>query len=360
MVQLDILTAGKISLDLPPNLPFDEWREIGAQLRRARARLAWLIGDWWAYGEHKDGDRKALVESEDWDGPQFQTCMNTAAICRAFSDTSRRRENLSFKHHAEVASLPEAEADRLLDWCEEPLQQTGRPRPIRGASRGMHAGSKKTIRMEVTYRPFFSPETVNYIRSLRSAPVTIIPRFVEVTQAQSPAALDESPGGGQVPPELAALKMEPATELDRVAVAQSAFQALTHEERIELLQEFASLAGYDLLPRLRRSRFSATSGFCLLPGKTPRRVWDDRNFMFEQPGLRFGPVYRLGSPRRNFARCARETAARSRPSRHRRYYIGNTPKPRRSSGAVLHQDFDALLAVIDHQHRAGAAFGHGG
>jgi len=29
--------------------------------------------------------------------------------------------DLSFKHHAEVASLPPDEADALLDWCEDGL-----------------------------------------------------------------------------------------------------------------------------------------------------------------------------------------------------------------------------------------------
>jgi hypothetical protein len=36
--------------------------------------------------------------------------------------TSRRREVLTFNHHLEVTALDDpAEADRLLDWCEEPL-----------------------------------------------------------------------------------------------------------------------------------------------------------------------------------------------------------------------------------------------
>jgi hypothetical protein len=39
--------------------------------------------------------------------------MNAAGVCRAF-ETSRRREDLSFQHHAEVAALPPDEADALL------------------------------------------------------------------------------------------------------------------------------------------------------------------------------------------------------------------------------------------------------
>jgi hypothetical protein len=77
-------------------------------------------GDWWAYGEHGYGDRKALVESEDWEGPAFQTCMHAASISRAFDETCRRRQVLTFNHHVEVAPLCDRHpdiADRLLDWC---------------------------------------------------------------------------------------------------------------------------------------------------------------------------------------------------------------------------------------------------
>src|SRR4051794_32871037 len=72
-----------------------------------------------------------MVEAEEWDGPTFQGCMDAASVCRSFAETSRRREALSFRHHREVAALSPDIADRLLDWCEEPLRQTGRPRTIR-------------------------------------------------------------------------------------------------------------------------------------------------------------------------------------------------------------------------------------
>jgi hypothetical protein len=54
-------------------------------------------------------------------GPEDKTCRNAATVCRAF-ETSRRRDVLSFKHHAVLAPLnykPEL-VDELLDWCEAP------------------------------------------------------------------------------------------------------------------------------------------------------------------------------------------------------------------------------------------------
>jgi hypothetical protein len=80
---------------------------------------SWWLGDGWAYGEARYGERKAIVEAEDWEGPAYQTCREAAVVSSAFPELFRRRNNLSFSHHKEVAALPPDEADALLDWCRE-------------------------------------------------------------------------------------------------------------------------------------------------------------------------------------------------------------------------------------------------
>jgi hypothetical protein len=77
----------------------------------------WWVGDWWAYGKHRYGEREAAVEAEEWEGPRFQTCMNAALVCRAF-ETSRRREVVSFTAHGEVTVLPVEWQDKILDEAE--------------------------------------------------------------------------------------------------------------------------------------------------------------------------------------------------------------------------------------------------
>jgi Domain of unknown function (DUF4326) len=106
------------SLSFSAKLSEQDWLEVGRKLGRAGGTLQWWIGDWWAYGEHRYGDRKAIVEAVDWDGPALQTCMNCATVTRAFWETSRRREVLPHSHHAEVAALPSPEADLLLNEAE--------------------------------------------------------------------------------------------------------------------------------------------------------------------------------------------------------------------------------------------------
>lgn len=115
------------SLDLPENLPVDEWLRIGLALARAEHSLMWWIGDWWAYGEHKYGDRKALIESDNWEGPAFQTCANAATVCRKIT-TSLRREVLGFSAHKEIAALPAEWHEKLLAWAAD--GPDGKPQTI--------------------------------------------------------------------------------------------------------------------------------------------------------------------------------------------------------------------------------------
>jgi hypothetical protein len=62
------------------------------------------------------------VESDDWNGPAYQTCVQYANVSRTFK-TSNRRLLLSFQHHRVLASLKlkPTLVDELLDWCEAPL-----------------------------------------------------------------------------------------------------------------------------------------------------------------------------------------------------------------------------------------------
>jgi N6-adenosine-specific RNA methylase IME4 len=121
----------------------EEWKAAGQTLGRIERAVMWWIGDWWAYGEHRYGDRKAIVEAPDWTGPSYQTCANAANVCRAF-ETSRRREVLSFKHHAEVAALPPTDADRLLVSAEP---KAGKHSPSLTASE-LRGEVKRVRRME--------------------------------------------------------------------------------------------------------------------------------------------------------------------------------------------------------------------
>jgi hypothetical protein len=95
---------------------FQKWELIGERIFSVAESSAWWIADWLAYGEstfqerYREGIRKTSLN--------YQTLRNYAWVARRF-DLSRRRDNLSFGHHAEVAALEPPEQDFWLRKAEE-------------------------------------------------------------------------------------------------------------------------------------------------------------------------------------------------------------------------------------------------
>ena len=100
-------------------LSFEQWAAIGRSIAHVSSGIAWALGDWLIYGEQTYADRyRSAIESTQLD---YQTLRNLAWVARAF-DSSRRREGLSFSHHAEVAVLPEPEQEL---WLPVPKRSRG-------------------------------------------------------------------------------------------------------------------------------------------------------------------------------------------------------------------------------------------
>ena len=114
MNELALIGSGKaeLTLEVPEAMSFEDWRAMGHRLCATERVINWWIGDWWNAG-HRYGERARLA-AEGIFALGFQTLANLGSVCRRF-ETSRRREVLSFAHHAEVVALPSADADRLLD-----------------------------------------------------------------------------------------------------------------------------------------------------------------------------------------------------------------------------------------------------
>ncbi len=112
--------AGRITLPMtgiafPRKFSFDRWLAIGRQLALVTSTSAWCLGDWLTYGEAKyTGRYREAIEKTSLN---YKTLRNYAWVARRF-ELGRRREALSFGHHAEVASLPETEQDFWLSKAE--------------------------------------------------------------------------------------------------------------------------------------------------------------------------------------------------------------------------------------------------
>jgi hypothetical protein len=224
-----------LGLEIPKDITFEHWLAVGKHLALADHALAWRIGDWWIYGEHRHGDRIAVLRTKAWSGPSFGACRNYATVARAF-ETSRRRDALSFGHHREVASLSPEDADRLLDWVEEPLCSGGRPRStreLRDQARRRKAGRRQPLSGSQTTLADIADAIAWGSENARRREVTGRP----TVPLPAAAWLDDSSNVLPVPAELAALRVEPPPDLDRVAIAPAALDALGGNQRIALFRE---------------------------------------------------------------------------------------------------------------------------
>lgn len=109
-----ILRKNGIELEGEPT--FEDWLGCGEFINRAKGAVHFWIGDWLNIGEKKWGEKYLQAIKET--GYDYQTLRNDKWIASKV-DFSRRRDNLTFSHHAEVAEMEPEEQDRLLTYAEE-------------------------------------------------------------------------------------------------------------------------------------------------------------------------------------------------------------------------------------------------
>ena len=97
------------------HLEMHEWLAYGRRIGTMGRSSAWWIGDWLRYGNLRFGER--YVRAARVTGYDPQTLMNMVYVASAF-EISRRREKLSWSHHAELAALDEEAQDEWLDRAE--------------------------------------------------------------------------------------------------------------------------------------------------------------------------------------------------------------------------------------------------
>jgi signal transduction histidine kinase len=97
------------------NLDLHSWVAQGTRLGSVGRSVGWWIGDWLRYGNARFGER--YVRAARITGYDTQTLMNMAYTASRV-EISRRRENLSWSHHAEIAALEPEDQDRWLERAE--------------------------------------------------------------------------------------------------------------------------------------------------------------------------------------------------------------------------------------------------
>ena len=99
----------------PSDLPVGDWIEQGRWLGAVGRASGWWIGDWIRYGNGRYGEK--YEEAARLTGYDSQSLMNMAYVAGRY-EPSRRREGLSFSHHAELAALSAADQELWLDRIE--------------------------------------------------------------------------------------------------------------------------------------------------------------------------------------------------------------------------------------------------
>lgn len=93
------------------SLGLAEWSAVGRRFGEIGRCSQWWLGDWIHYGNTKFGERYSRAVKLT--GYDVQSLMNMVYVASRF-EISRRRENLSWSHHATLAALDVDEQDHWL------------------------------------------------------------------------------------------------------------------------------------------------------------------------------------------------------------------------------------------------------
>jgi hypothetical protein len=121
---------------MPPKegMEHPEWAIIGRRLGGISRCSPWWLGDWVRYGTSRWGEK--YVEAARITGYDPRSLANMASIGSCFG-LSRRRDNLTWSHHAAVAALEPGEQEEWLDRSTaERLSVSDLRSELRSARRG--------------------------------------------------------------------------------------------------------------------------------------------------------------------------------------------------------------------------------
>lgn len=107
-------TETGLAIDGQPS--YDEWETMGRKLRRLNKGIQWAIGDWLVYGENHYGE--TYTQALEWTDYTYYGLAHLRYVASRFP-IERRRSDVPFSHHYEVASLDPEIADKFLSIASE-------------------------------------------------------------------------------------------------------------------------------------------------------------------------------------------------------------------------------------------------
>lgn len=120
----------------PSTMDHREWIAAGQRFGEYGRISNWWIGDWLRYGTSRWGEK--YVEAARITGLEPKTLRNIVYVASAF-ELSRRRDTLTWSHHAEVAGLDASQQDL---WLDRAVAQRLSPADLRIEVRAAERGRK--------------------------------------------------------------------------------------------------------------------------------------------------------------------------------------------------------------------------
>jgi hypothetical protein len=138
--------GGRVSRRLPGmawapegDLAYAQWVEAGRRIGALGRGGQWWVGDWLVYGAGRWGEK--YVAAAKITGYDTGSLRNMASLASQFA-SSRRRDNLTWGHHAAVASLEISEQEACLDLAVSEMMSVADLRELcRARRRSQAAGS---------------------------------------------------------------------------------------------------------------------------------------------------------------------------------------------------------------------------
>ncbi len=117
-VATDAFVMQPLGLVISGNPTYEQWDVYGRRLFNIINASAWALGDWLNYGEGRSDWGEMWLQAAQTTQKSEDSMMSAMNVCKKFP-VDRRRQDLSFGHHREVAALPELDQNRFLDLAEQ-------------------------------------------------------------------------------------------------------------------------------------------------------------------------------------------------------------------------------------------------
>lgn len=125
-----------VSWDPAGSVSLKQWIVHGHRLGTIGRGVTWWIGDWLQFGNAQFGER--YVRASRITGYDVQTLMNLVYVASRF-EPPRRREELSWSHHAELAAL---DVDEQEHWLSRAQAERFSVRDLRAELRRVQRASR--------------------------------------------------------------------------------------------------------------------------------------------------------------------------------------------------------------------------